>query len=117
MLDACMRFEAATWLLFAPLQPAGCTTPGSAIRVEAAQVRGVDSSGMICSAYDLGWAEEPDGAPAFVPKSAPLGSSYPYEPFPVRSGVSQMQQTRNSDLLQHAVCKGAGVVKTVGALM
>jgi tRNA-binding EMAP/Myf-like protein len=50
-------------------------------------VRGVDSSGMICSAYDLGWAEEPDGTPAFVPKSAPLGSPYPDEPFEVRSGA------------------------------
>lgn len=69
------------------LQPAGCTTPGSAIRVEAAQVRGVDSSGMICSAYDLGWAEEPDGTPAFVPRSAALGSPYPDEPFEVRSGA------------------------------
>ena len=67
------------------------------MRVEAAQVRGVDSSGMICSAYDLGWAEDPDGAPAFVPQSAPLGSSYPDEPFPVR--VQSSQQHANYDLL------------------
>lgn len=50
-------------------------------------MRGVDSSGMICSAYDLGWAEEPDGTPSFVPKSATLGSPYPDEPFEVRRGA------------------------------
>jgi len=68
-------------------QPAGCTTPGSAIRVEASQLHGVDSSGMICSAHDLGWSEEADSVPAFVPKSAPLGSPYPDEPFRVRKRV------------------------------
>lgn len=66
------------------LQPAGCATPGSGIFVEQAQVRGVNSAGMICSAYDLGWADGSDGEPAFVPKTAALGSPFPDEPFPVR---------------------------------
>lgn len=78
--------------------------PGSAMRVEAAQVRGVDSSGMICSAYDLGWSEEAAGVPAFVPKSAALGSPYPDEPFPVSFWDSEATGGGSSSNSYSSVC-------------
>jgi translation initiation factor 5B len=39
----------------------GTTTPGSGVNIEKAAVRGVESEGMLCSAYDLGWESSPDG--------------------------------------------------------
>lgn len=44
------------------LAPAGSTTPGSGVDIAETEVRGVRSVGMLCSAHDLGWASEPDGA-------------------------------------------------------
>lgn len=58
--------------------------PGSGTRVEAAAVRGVASGGMLCCAYDLGWADEDDGKPAYVPSDVLPGTPFPDEPYAVR---------------------------------
>ena len=49
------------------LQGVGCTTPGSRMLIEEREVRGVPSSGMLCSAWDLGWVPEPDGVLVELP--------------------------------------------------
>jgi len=45
----------------------GITTPGSGVNIEKAAVRGVESEGMLCSAYDLGWESSPDGTLVQLP--------------------------------------------------
>jgi translation initiation factor 5B len=50
------------------LAPVGCVTPGSGIKIEKALLRGVDSHGMLCSAYDIGWTEEADGVLVQMPE-------------------------------------------------
>lgn len=54
---ACLRYKATHP---APLcvQPVGCTT-ASGTKIEQAALRGVDSYGMLCSAYECGWVSEP----------------------------------------------------------
>jgi hypothetical protein len=64
----------------------GCTTPGSGIKIERASLRGVDSFGMLCSAYDIGWVPEPDGVLAELPDDADVGEECPEEPPEVRAG-------------------------------
>ena len=51
-------------------------------------MRGVDSIGMICSAFELGWSEEEEPTPARVPRSVPAGTPAPDNPFPVRPTLS-----------------------------
>eukprot|EP00208_Stichococcus_sp_RCC1054_P001979 CAMPEP_0206140654 /NCGR_PEP_ID=MMETSP1473-20131121/10223_1 /ASSEMBLY_ACC=CAM_ASM_001109 /TAXON_ID=1461547 /ORGANISM="Stichococcus sp, Strain RCC1054" /LENGTH=1691 /DNA_ID=CAMNT_0053534881 /DNA_START=139 /DNA_END=5214 /DNA_ORIENTATION=- len=70
------------------LAPAGCTTPGTAVRVEEAEVRGVASGGMVCCAADLGWADEADGMPAYVPPDTAPGTLFPEEPYPAPAAAA-----------------------------
>ena len=50
------------------LAPVGCVTPGSGIKIDQAPLRGVDSHGMLCSAYDIGWTQETDGVLVQLPE-------------------------------------------------
>jgi hypothetical protein len=63
------------------LQGEGASTSGSGISVGIATVRGVSSSGMLCSAHDLGWAAAPNGLavqlPPGMPPGEPLGAAPP----------------------------------------
>lgn len=65
--------------LIAPLAKVGATLPGG-LAIEAAQLRGVESAGMLCSARELGidadasgLMELPDDAPIGTPLAAYLG--------------------------------------------
>lgn len=58
---------------------AGSKTPGSGIDIQNAEVRGVMSCGMLCSGYDLGWEEEPDGVLAQIPSTLSVGDDCPTE--------------------------------------
>ena len=54
------------------LAPVGCTLPGG-LKIKQAAIRGVDSSGMLCSEKELGFSEESNGI-LILPDSAPVGS-------------------------------------------
>ncbi|KAK9830542.1 hypothetical protein WJX72_012372 [[Myrmecia] bisecta] len=60
----------------------GCTTPGSGQKVTQASLRGVDSFGMLCSAFETGWADEPDGVLIEMPEDAQAGEDVPPVPPP-----------------------------------
>jgi tRNA-binding EMAP/Myf-like protein len=45
--------------------------------VEAADIRGVKSFGMLCSAYDLGWADSSDGLAVDLPDTMVVGEAAP----------------------------------------
>ena len=62
------------------LQGEGITTPGSGIAISKTAVRGVDSFGMLCSAYDIGWSDEADGILVIMPDTAQPGEPCPAEP-------------------------------------
>ena len=49
------------------------------MQISARDVRGVESSGMLCSAYDLGWADEPDEALVEMPLDFMPGDPCPSE--------------------------------------
>ena len=55
----------------APLAQVGATLPG--IEIKQANVRGVESSGMLCSAKELGIAEDASGL-LLLPADAPIGA-------------------------------------------
>lgn len=48
-------------------------------------MRGVESFGMLCSAFDIGWASEPDGLLVDLPANSPLqeGDDCPLDPIQV----------------------------------
>lgn len=48
--------------------------------MSTARVRGVESCGMLCSAYDLGWSSTADGAAIELPGSAVAGDACPEQP-------------------------------------
>ena len=74
------------------MQGVGCTTPGSRLLIEEREVRGVPSSGMLCSAYDLGWVAEPDGVLVELPLDLMPGDICPAEvPVDVSTLVRAMQ--------------------------
>jgi tRNA-binding EMAP/Myf-like protein len=52
-------------------------TPGTGIKVEPAELRGVKSFGMLCSALDLGWADAADGLAVDLPDSLTLSKGDP----------------------------------------
>lgn len=65
-------------------QPVGATTPGSGLKMERKSLKGVDSFGMLCSAYDCGWVGEPDGVLVVLPDEAEVGEPCPQQPPKVR---------------------------------
>ena len=50
--------------------------------MSSARVRGVESYGMLCSAYDMGWSCTADGAAVELPGSAVAGAACPEQPPP-----------------------------------
>jgi translation initiation factor 5B len=50
------------------------------MKIERAKVRGVESAGMLCSAYDIGWVSEPDGVLVQLPGSFKPGRACPDDP-------------------------------------
>ena len=65
------------------MQGVGCTTPGSGILIKQASLRGVESFGMLCSAYDVGWLDKPDEQLLILPELAEPGQPVPAEPMEV----------------------------------
>lgn len=61
----------------------GSKTPGSGVAVTNATLRGVESFGMLCSAFDLGWLDEPDGVLVELPDSMQPGEEIPSSPVEV----------------------------------
>lgn len=70
-------------------QAVGACTPGSNTKVEAADIRGVRSFGMLCSAYDLGWTDSPDGLVVDLPDTLAVGEAAPEVAPMVRCGAGQ----------------------------
>ena len=54
----------------------GAYVPGSGITLKVAEIRGVQSNGMMCSVRELELGEEHDGI-IELPADAPVGTSYP----------------------------------------
>lgn len=55
-----------------PLAKLGAVLPGG-MKIKQAKLRGVESSGMLCSAVEIGMAEEADGLMP-LPEDAPIGT-------------------------------------------
>ncbi len=55
--------------------PAGATVPGSGLHLKKTKIRGVESNGMLCSARELGIADEHEGI-VDLPADAPVGAPY-----------------------------------------
>lgn len=70
-------------IIFYYLQAPGCILPGSGQKIETATLRGVESSGMLCSAFDVGWSSSPDGVLIELPESATEGDKISREPMKV----------------------------------
>eukprot|EP00884_Botryococcus_braunii_P012838 jgi/Botrbrau1/21555/Bobra.174_2s0055.2 len=78
----------------------GCKTPGSGIVVQNAKVRGVDSAGMLCSAYDVGWVEAADGVLLELPSTFSPGTDCPTTPPQgAKLGVAMDEQSKKSKSL------------------
>lgn len=56
--------------------PPGATVPASGMVLKVAEIRGVTSNGMMCSARELGLGEAHDGI-IELPADAPVGTPYP----------------------------------------
>ena len=55
--------------------PAGATVPSNGMILKVAEIRGVESNGMMCSEMELGAGEDHDGI-VDLPADAPLGMAY-----------------------------------------
>ncbi|MFC4293274.1 phenylalanine--tRNA ligase subunit beta [Sphingorhabdus arenilitoris] len=55
--------------------PAGATVPSNGMLLKVAEIRGVESNGMMCSEMELGAGEDHDGI-LDLPADAPLGMGY-----------------------------------------
>lgn len=92
--------------LGAAMQLDGAQTPGSSIAVAATTVRGSESFGMICSAFDLGWAEAADGKAVRLPQDMRLGT-------PLHSAAPEVSNEllKVLCLLQPLLCIAAAACK------
>ena len=70
-------------------QAAGSTLPGTGMQIDEAKVRGVNSSGMLCSAFDLGWVAEADGVLVELPEHASIGKPCPSTAMKVLSSLCE----------------------------
>lgn len=50
------------------------------MQIEARPMMGVDSAGMLCSAYDVGWISEPDNKLLIMPDDSDVGQPCPKDP-------------------------------------
>jgi phenylalanyl-tRNA synthetase beta chain len=55
--------------------PVGATLPGSGMRLKAAKIRGVESSGMLCSEREMGMSDEHEGI-IELPDDSPIGAPF-----------------------------------------
>jgi len=55
--------------------PSGATIPTNGLKLKPTKIRGVDSNGMMCSAQELGFAEDHDGI-IDLPAEAPVGVKF-----------------------------------------
>jgi phenylalanyl-tRNA synthetase beta chain len=55
--------------------PPGTVVPGTGLHLKNAKIRGVESSGMLCSEKELGLSEDHQGI-IELPEDAPVGSAY-----------------------------------------
>jgi phenylalanyl-tRNA synthetase beta chain len=55
--------------------PSGTHIPGTGLDLKEAKIRGVDSSGMLCSEREMGLSDDHDGI-IDLPADAPVGESY-----------------------------------------
>src|SRR5579871_1845092 len=92
-----------------PLAKVGAVLPGN-FEIKAAKIRGVESFGMLCSAKELGLAEDAEGI-LILPSDAPLGEDFlKYMGLP--DTLFELEITPNrADLLSHW-----GVAREVAAL-
>eukprot|EP00798_Chlamydomonas_sp_ICE-L_P031196 gene31196-6343_t len=60
-----LSVEEGMKVVFAPV---GCTTPGSGMVITERTLKGVESNGMLCSAFDIGWSKEADGVLVVLPE-------------------------------------------------
>ena len=92
-----------------PCARIGAVLPGE-FKIEQAKVRGVDSSGMLCSDKELGLAEESDGL-WILPEGAPVGMSL-REYLDLDDNLITLKLTPN-----RSDCSGiAGLAREVAAL-
>lgn len=61
--------------------------PGSGETIGKVSLRGVESQGMLCSAFDVGWSEEPDGVLIELPSSISEGDKISSQPVEVQSDI------------------------------
>ncbi len=92
-----------------PLAKVGALLPGN-FEIRAAKIRGVESFGMLCSAKELGLAEDAEGI-LILPPDAPVGAEFlGYMGLP--DTLFELEITPNrADLLSHW-----GVARELGAL-
>ncbi|HTC19515.1 MAG TPA: phenylalanine--tRNA ligase subunit beta [bacterium] len=92
-----------------PLAKVGAILPGN-FEIKTAKIRGVESFGMLCSAKELGLAEDAEGI-LILPPEAPLGVEFlSYMGLP--DTLFELEITPNrADLLSHW-----GVARELGAL-
>src|SRR5579859_2606768 len=92
-----------------PLAKVGAILPGD-FEIKAAKIRGIESFGMLCSAKELGLAEDAEGI-FILPPSAPVGESFlHYMGLP--DTLFELEITPNrADLLSHR-----GVARELAAL-
>lgn len=90
-----------------PLALPGAVLPGN-FKIKSGKLRGVESEGMMCSAKELGLAEDAEGLlilPADAPVGKPLSSIYPAD------AIFELEITPNrSDWLSHV-----GVAREIAA--
>jgi phenylalanyl-tRNA synthetase beta chain len=92
-----------------PLAKVGAVLPGD-FKIKEAKIRGVDSFGMLCSAKELGLAEDSEGI-LILPADAPAGQDFlPFMDLP--DTLFELEITPNrSDLLSHI-----GIAREIGAI-
>jgi len=92
-----------------PLAKVGAVLPGD-FKIKEAKIRDIESFGMLCSAKELGLAEDAEGI-LILPADAPLGADFlPYMGLP--DTLFELEITPNrADLLSHI-----GIAREVGAL-
>lgn len=92
-----------------PLAKVGAVLPGN-FEIKAAKIRGVESFGMLCSAKELGLAEDAEGI-LILPPDTPLGGDF-LEFMGLPDTLFELEITPNrADLLSHW-----GVARELGAL-
>lgn len=95
-----------------PFAPVG-TVFGEEIRIKKATIRGVESTGMLCSERELGLSDDHSGIKIFPVETAigqPLAALYP-DWIDVRLEIDNKSITHRPDLWSHA-----GFAREIGAL-